>query len=184
MKTKLIGITGKARAGKDTLATYFLERGWQRIAFADHLKKVTALIAQEPEALYFDEVTKEERSPSLRMPRRRALQNVGKGMRDALGENIWVNIALNKWKLSGHVPAVTTDVRYDNEAQIIKDQGGIIIQVLRPDNVGLTGEAAQHESERGVATNLLDFVVVNDGDINELLGRAEYIHNAVWGNKK
>jgi len=38
----IIGIAGKARAGKDTLAKYLVEKGFTPISFADPLKRYTA----------------------------------------------------------------------------------------------------------------------------------------------
>lgn len=39
---KIIGLAGKARSGKDTVAKFFTAEGYSRLAFADELKKITA----------------------------------------------------------------------------------------------------------------------------------------------
>lgn len=166
--TKIIGITGKARSGKDTLAAALTSGGYERRGFADTLKTLTASLAGEHPDLYFSDVTKEEHCPSLGMTRREALQNVGKGMRDALGPDIWANILVRVWQQDGEPMLVVPDVRYDNEAEILREAGAIIIQVCRPNNVGLTGSAAAHESERGVSGHLVDIFHHNDGTIEEL----------------
>ncbi len=40
MKTSLIGFAGAARSGKDTAASFLVERGWQRKAFADPVRNM------------------------------------------------------------------------------------------------------------------------------------------------
>jgi hypothetical protein len=171
----LIGITGRARSGKDTFASALVEMGFKRSAFADALKVVTAHLAQESEALYFGDETKEEFSASLGMTRRIALQRVGSGLRQALGPDVFANVVVRGWMRHGKPATVVTDVRYDNEAEMIQRHGGIIVHILRPDNVGLCGEAAAHESERGVHPDLVNVTVVNDGTIEELLEEARRV---------
>lgn len=168
---KLIGITGKAGAGKDTLANVFIQSGFTRMAFADVLKEITGMLAAEPAYLYHDRDAKEEFCDALGMTRRSALQKVGNGMRGILGDDVWVKRLITHWVKRGHIPTIITDVRYENEAQAISDARGLVIRVVRPDNVGLTGEAAAHISEQALPDDLIDVEVANDGTIGEL--RAE-----------
>lgn len=164
---KLIGITGLAHSGKDSLAACFARSGFQRKAFADSLKAVTALIAGEPSHLYFGETSKEEFCDTLGMTRREALQKVGVGMRQAIGPDVWVKRLLQGWVDTGLAPTVISDCRFENEAQAIRDLGGIIIQIVRP-GAGLSGNAASHVSENGIDDELIDFVVNNDGTLGDL----------------
>lgn len=165
---KLVGVTGRARAGKDTFAKALIQHGYKRIAFADAVKQVTALIANEPTHLFYDDVTKEEHSEGLGMTRRKAMQLIGtEGVRRVLGDNIWVDRALREWISDGRPAAVITDVRFDNEARAIIELGGHIVRIVRPD-AGLHGEAAQHASEAGVSEDLVDIEITNNGSIGEL----------------
>lgn len=165
--TKLIGVTGLARAGKDTFAQECVKRGYKRLAFADALKTTVAHIANEPSHLYFDDVTKEEYTPSLDMTRRRALQEVGNGIRESLGTMTWIRRVLRQWEADGRPPTVISDVRYPNEAHAIHELGGIVVRVNRR-GAGLSGDAAKHVSEAGVPENLLDFDLDNNGTVSEL----------------
>lgn len=169
--SKLIGITGRARSGKDTLAAVFVRHGYKQLAFANSLKATCALIAKEDRWLWFNDETKEQVSKSLGMPRRIALQKVGKALRDTLGPDVWVNRLLTTWVTRNKEPAVISDVRYENEAKAIKALGGIIIRVVRPGE-GLEGEAATHESEQGISDDLVDVEIYNDGTITELTSEA------------
>lgn len=164
----LVGITGKAHAGKDTLGAAFVRLGFRRISFADPLKEAVAIIAGEPSHHFHTADGKEGYSPVLRCTRRKALQNIGKGVRDVLDPDIWVRRALDEWDRTGRTLAVITDVRYANEAELIRQAGGIVLEVLRPDNVYLQGEAAQHESEAGIRPDLVDHQIINNGSVGEL----------------
>ena len=174
--TQLIGITGKARNGKDSLAAVFVRHGYKHLAFANSLKATCALIAREERWLWFNDETKEQTCDSLGMPRRDVLQKMGSAVRDNLGPNVWVNRLLGTWVKRGRVPAVISDCRYPNEAEAIKALGGIIIRVVRP-GFGLDGDAANHVSESGIPDDLVDIEIYNDGTLAELTAEALKIVN-------
>jgi hypothetical protein len=60
-------------------------------------------------------------------------------------------------------PCVFTDVRFANEADFIRAEGGIIVRVVRE---GLA--AGEHESESGQLAIRSDQSVLNDGTIERL----------------
>lgn len=80
---------------------------------------------------------------------------------------------------------IITDVRYENEAQAIKDRGGIVIRVNRDlviggDDYGYTKVSVnqaekdgiikpQHESETALDNYTFDYVIENDGTLDELI---------------
>lgn len=172
--TKLVGITGFARAGKDTLAKALVEMGYTRLAFADALKQATAFIADEDPQLYFDDVSKEELSPTLGIPRRKALQGLGNAVRESLGDMTWVGRVLRAWERDGRQNTAISDVRYPNEAVKILRAGGIVVRVVR-DGAGLTGEAAQHVSEAGIPDDLVTAETLNNGSVEDLFEHARDI---------
>lgn len=169
---KLIGITGQARSGKDTFARAFVAAGYNRLAFADPIKTITANIAGERVDLYHDDQSKEQTIPRFGVTRREALQGVGHMVRDIFGDDVWVSKALQTWRDSWEAATIITDVRYPNEARRIRESGGVIIRVTRPNHEGLTGVAASHDSERGLPDDLVDFEVLNDGTVGDLLHEA------------
>uniref|UniRef100_UPI0025C6BA94 deoxynucleotide monophosphate kinase family protein n=1 Tax=Cecembia sp. TaxID=1898110 RepID=UPI0025C6BA94 len=85
--------------------------------------------------------------------------------RNLLDENIWVDVVRRKIKALDSYSVVVTDVRFQNEAALIKELGGVILQVQREglDGVGIQG----HSSEVGRGVHA-DFVVVNDGTLDQL----------------
>lgn len=168
----LIGITGRLHAGKDEAAKAFIAEGYTRHSFADPLKAVTAFLADEPVTLYHDQQAKEEHSDLLGMTRRKALQLLGtEGIRNTLGADFWARRLMWVWTKSGRPKMVVADCRFDNEAEILRANGGKVIRIIRPDNdadsVGVPG----HASERGVSDHLIDFTIVNDGTISDLHSR-------------
>lgn len=165
--THLIGITGCARAGKDSFGAVLAKHGFKRTAFANALKSAVAYIANEDTNLYFDDDAKEEYTDALETTRRMALQKVGSAIRNSLGPETWVRRVIRAWEAQGKPATVVTDVRYANEALAIRANGGLIVRVVRPGS-GLSGEAGQHESEAGLPDELVDIEVVNDGTLAEL----------------
>ena len=165
----LIGITGRARAGKDTAARYLAEQfNMAHRAFAHPLKLITSVLAGEPLGNFHDDVLKEQHCPALGMTRRKAMQLVGTEMvRKHFGPDVWSRLLIDKWRSHGCPPTVVSDVRFNNEAQAIRAAGGVIVRITRPGE-GLVGEAATHESEQGVSNYLVDFDIPNNGSRAEL----------------
>jgi hypothetical protein len=165
----LIGITGRLHAGKDTAAQVFIDNGYVRESFADPLKSVVALLADENVQLYHDPVTKEEYSPMLGMVRRNALQLVGTdGVRVIFGADFWARRLLTLWERDDRPATVITDCRFDNEAEAIRAVGGVVIRIVRPDNDADKFGVAGHVSEAGVSDHLVDYTIVNDGTVHDL----------------
>jgi hypothetical protein len=144
MKKQHIGLIGLAGAGKDTAALALMDRGWKRVAFADALKG---------RAIYLGwDGRKDDRGRQL-------LCALGMAMRAYEPEH-WINHA--RGAMRGR-PCVFTDVRFQNEADFIRAEGGIIVRVLRE---GL--EVGKHESEAGQLAIHSDRSILNDGSIEAL----------------
>lgn len=165
---RLIGLTGRAGAGKDTAAAALVDAGYCQVAFADKLKRIVAELAGEPVQNFYDRELKEAECPALAMTRRRALQEVGNEMRRVIHQGVWVNAVMHQWHNLGRPHTVISDVRYDSEAQAIIDNGGVVILIERPGAPALSGAAAQHISERGVSLDLIETAIVNDGSVEQL----------------
>jgi len=69
---------------------------------------------------------------------------------------------------------VVSDVRFDNEAEAIRDLGGVVICVER----GAAQPILYHKSEGGVTASLIDTTVTNDGSIAEFL--ADAFNTLAW----
>ena len=170
---KIIGLTGYARSGKDTIAQQFVKNdGYERVGFADALKSI--LYSLNPRIELFnddfighwhiknivdgrgwDEAKKE---PEIRQ----LLQRLGtEGGRVALGEDIWVKTLFNS---SHGARIVIPDVRFENEANEVRRRGGIVVQIVRPG----VGPVNDHASDK--IDFEADYVLVNDKTPEEAYG--------------
>jgi uncharacterized protein YegP (UPF0339 family) len=107
-----------------------------------------------------------------RMTVRQLLQELGtEVMRKGLHENVWVNALMADYrfpKLSQYNPShwIVTDVRFPNEAQAIQDQSGLLLRIERP---GIP--LSDHASETALDEYPFMHVIVNDGDLNDLINK-------------
>jgi deoxynucleotide monophosphate kinase-like protein len=195
----IIGISGYARSGKDTIADILIRNhGFTRVAFADKLREV--LYALNPIVLGWNEgygygtgvwhvqsVIDEygwdgyKESP-FGYEIRRLLQRIGtEAGREVLGDNVWVD-ALD-WHAARNI--VIPDARFRNEAVAVKSRGGAMWRVWRP---GI-GPANGHVSETGLDDWDFDLVLDNDGTIEDLEQQVGQIllgntMSARWGDER
>jgi hypothetical protein len=178
--THLIGISGFAQSGKDTLAGLIAaQSGWHVLHFADKLREACRALNPivDVNEFGFDERWKEIESelgyeggknhPRFGNEFRRIMQNMGTEVgRNILGPNIWVDATLNSMRpdVMGYVIA---DVRFPNEAQAITTRGGINVRVSRP-GVGPQGD---HTSETSLNSWPFDMRLTNDGTPEDLYER-------------
>ena len=158
---RIVGLCGYARSGKDTAAKGLLSEGWRRVAFADALKSdvMSALVesakrANLPKTLWPQWRILED--PELKEKFRPLLVEYGRAMR-ALNPDYWIR-RLTHCFVKGHGKFVITDVRYPNEASWIREHGGIVIRIVRPNAL-----AANSEEENSLAAFDPDKIVYNAG---------------------
>jgi hypothetical protein len=160
----IIGLSGRAGAGKDTVAGELIKLyEFERLAFADHLKKVAADLMGWPLDLFYDRDRKEvevEGWPGL-TPRIVA-QKLGTEVGRNIAPDVWVRRTLDKAKMFPRV--VITDVRFPNEAEAIKAYGGWMVRVERE---GLP-DVAPHPSETALDVHDFDYVLYNNGGLDML----------------
>jgi hypothetical protein len=160
---------------------YWLDEqsGWEIRKFAGKLKDIAEHITGIPLEKFEDqEFKKTEMGPEWGMTVRDFLQKLGTdAMRMGLHDNVWVNALMADYKreklcdcekecrCTFKLPNwIITDVRFPNEAQAIKDKGGIIIRVDRPG----VSPINDHPSEIGLDGWKFDYTVPNISDIFDL----------------
>ncbi|MGN6325827.1 hypothetical protein [Pseudolysinimonas sp.] len=197
MTGRLIGLGGKMRAGKDTVAAHLVaEHGFVKVAFADPLRE--AMLALDPfiptnaksptgssfvsEGMHhrysrvIDEVGYEQAKENPEV--RQLLQRIGTEVgRRILGENVWADAArrrIQELRAAGH-DVVVTDTRFPNEVDLINELGGLTVWVSRPvrDLNELTTTVPQaHASESSVYDEDFERVIVNDSTLEALYSNA------------
>jgi hypothetical protein len=166
---RIVGLAGAAGAGKDTVADMI--PGALKLAFADPLYRGLSAMLGIPESALRDRAKKEQPVGFLGVSPRRLLQTIGTEWgRRTVCEDVWLRVALRQWQSASAVGGsliVVPDVRFENEAQLVRDQGGEVWMIHRP---GVEPVAA-HESEAGLPLRLIDRLVVNDGTVDQLRER-------------
>lgn len=181
-KELLIGLTGFAQSGKNTLAQLFVDNlGFGQGGFADALRGILyALNPRLPDPNwgevgdnfgangvvrvqdYVDRFGWEE---SKKVPEvRQLLQRLGtEGGRQNLGESVWVDGLLNR---AGSARMIVSDVRFENEVAAIKERGGWVIRITRPGKGAINGHISETAS-----LGLEDFEIVNDSTPENMFAR-------------
>jgi hypothetical protein len=95
---------------------------------------------------------------------RRILQFIGTDLfREFVHPNFWLFAMERRLSMSKAVHHVISDVRFDNEAKWVQDQGGFVVHLTRASPVpagpgfgGLTATEQAHASEAGVSHRYID----------------------------
>lgn len=163
-QTPLIGITGRARSGKDTVANFIIAAiGGYRYSFADPIRAMLTSLGVDMSDPYW-QARKEEVIPALGVSPRRMMQTLGTEWgRQLINPDLWLIMAHQRLLQNGP-GMVIPDVRFDNEAAWIRKHGGRILHVLRPD----AKIVEAHASEDGIEVLDTDVRLFNSGTLEEL----------------
>jgi len=171
----IIGITGCAGSGKTTLADFFSSAYFATpLSFADPIKAALNAAFGFTGEQWLDRNWKEQVDFELGISPRELMQTLGTDWgRNMICSDVWVKLLFSKWKSAGRPFAVVADIRFDNEARAILAEGGIVVNVERPE----IEKVADHVSEDGISRELISVTVYNIGTVDELtrLGEAAII---------
>lgn len=165
---KLIGLVGLARSGKDSAAGYL---GFKSAAFAEPLKAA----AQHIFDLSYNEVhgincDRESPHPFWGISIREILQKLGtESVRDVFGQDHWaklMELRLTQGDLTG-ADVVITDLRFEEEVDLIRHLGGKIMGVIRTEG---QPDIRHHPSEEMAALRLHEVCddVIEAANLEEL----------------
>ena len=164
----IIGIHGKAGTGKDTFAQMLIDAAegysFNRLAFADPVYDAVDNIFRINSRAIKD---KEAVIQCWNMSLREMLQKVGTDMvRNIIGDHVWVQNMDMRVREAVNPNTIITDVRYPNEANYIKDSGGLLVFIVGPNQRNQT--TRNHSSENGLTSDIADMVVNNNGSLEDL----------------
>lgn len=164
-KMKLIGIAGKARSGKDTAAQYLLNKlgaDWYSASFADPMKEMLNVIGVDT-GDNFKDLPVNQYGVSTRY----MLQTLGTEWgRNLIADDFWVDVFAN---MNAYQCVIVPDVRFENEADLIREFG-FLIHIE-----GRGGIEGSHISEQTLAVKPGDIVISNDGTLSELYAKLDSI---------
>lgn len=177
----IIGLYSPAQqSGKSTVANELIRHGFVRKGFADALKgMVRALLAafgfapEEVEHFVLDGKGKETPIPVLDGKTSRYLQQtIGTEWgRELIARDLWVKAVLNDRRPD---MLVIDDLRFPNEYDAIREEGGQVWRIYRPGQEPTSG----HPSEGLLEGREFDEEIVNDGSLSELEAK---VRNALTG---
>jgi len=164
----IIGLTGYAQSGKDTVANILVENyGYQRVAFADPIRDLlyatNPMLKEGYRVQGLVDVYGWDRVKVDYPEARRLLQDLGVGARKVFGEQFWVQQALKKVHFEGNY--VITDVRYPNEASAIRKYDNA--QIWRIKRSGIN-PVNTHVSETAMDGEKVEQIFMNNGTVDDL----------------
>lgn len=159
----IIGLVGFKQVGKSTAAKHLEGRGFTRINMKDALvaeikKNFPDLLNEYIEAYKaVGDILTVDDLFEIKPPFMRALmQNYGTEVRRGDNDSYWTD----QWKdavencSNSHI--VVDDVRFLNEAEAVKEQGGIIIRLTRPDIATGGTHASETEQLQIIADHIIE----------------------------
>lgn len=167
----IIGLSGYAQSGKDTVANILVEKhGYRRVAFADPIRNLLYEMDPLLEASNSIDYRLQDLvdfygwdKVKVQYPEvRRLLQELGVGARKLFGDTFWINEALSD--VAPQDKVVVSDVRFENEAKWIQEFKG---QIWRVKRMG-TDAVNDHVSESEMDGYPVDQIFVNNGTVEDL----------------
>lgn len=165
---KIIGLSGRKQSGKDTLFGLLKESlpdlKVERVAFADALKREVAHAC----GVTVEQIEREKSRW------RGLLQHWGTEFRRHDNENYWIDRAREKIETERGLGAdvtVVTDVRFENEAGMVRDMGGLLVRIVRHG----AGAADSHSSETSMDNQPYDLSIDNTGTLEALKSNVQLL---------
>lgn len=170
---QVIGITGRKRHGKDTVARELTLKGFAIVRFADPLKNMIRAFYQTHE-VSADIIERKIEGDLKEVPcdllggktPRHAMQTLGTEWgRNLIDQNLWVDSL--KSRVAHKAKVVVPDVRFGNECLAIHQIAGTVWRVDAKERVPPT-EGASHSSETEIDRLAVDLEIPNNGTQFEL----------------
>tara|TARA_Y100000034_G_C6838845_1_gene379316 strand:- start:124 stop:699 length:576 start_codon:yes stop_codon:yes gene_type:complete len=177
----LIGLVGKSGSGKDTVAQHLVAaHDLIQYAFADPLKAlIMDLFYMTQQQLYSEQ--KEVVDSRYGVSPRHLMQYLGTDVFRELYQGVWTDY-FQRWhqqQVAAHADdrrvkpfsVVVSDVRYENEAQAVRNQGGVLWRISRAvaeDKEMNGGASTNHTSETALEDIKTEIIICNDATLKEL----------------
>lgn len=172
---KIIGLLGRSRTGKDTIANYLCEKypSYTNVKLSLPLKKgvceLYGFTMEQVESSSKD-ITDER---WLKSPRE-TIQSLTEYMMQYMGTDFFTRRLYNMYdngELSENI--IITDIRYEHDIYEIKKRNGIVIKVERPLN------NTSHKYESNIDNLKGDITIVNDGTLEDLYNKINRILESI-----
>lgn len=172
----LICFAGFAGSGKDT-AALVLKKSHVSMAFADPIKEmlIKGLDLQPAEVYGGTGIDRSAPISWLGKSPRQLMQTLGTQWgRQMVNQDLWVKVMVRRvaWAHNQNQMVMITDGRMENELDMVRQLGGLVIHIRRGRKEGwwraIRRKLFAHASERGVRALPGDEVVENAGTVEDL----------------
>lgn len=160
----LIGLTGRASAGKSTVAAMLEEHhAFSQLALADPILEMLCTLFEHAgiDGAWAVERALKEQPTRLGFSYRHLAQTLGTEWGRSLSPDFWLRVLklrLADLQAVGGFNVVVSDVRFPNEAEFITSQGGVVVRVVRDVSPSARPHASEaHTDTLPVTTELLNF---------------------------
>lgn len=131
------------------------------------MKKIASAVTGIPLPVFYDDDLKDKVYESYGGTPRRAMTDVHDALRPVFGDDVFIIPIRTQYrelrKTDKDTLVKLTDVRFEEEADWIRSEGGVILHVKRPGcNPG------SHPSEHGIKKREGDYQIDNDGTLTDL----------------
>ena len=208
----IVGLIGLINSGKGTVASELVQRhNFRQDSFASSLKDACAMLFDWPRHLLEGD-TKESRewreivdtwwSTKLNIPNfspRYALQVMGTDiLRNHFNQDMWFLTVENRIRKNPTQNVVISDVRFPNEIDFIRKQGGVLVRINRgptpvwyetavmanngnsiAKEIMTKTYSSAHFSEWAWAGSKVDFEINNNGTLENLQAQVSELFNFV-----
>jgi hypothetical protein len=179
---KLIGLNGAIGSGKSEAARFLSDKyGYKEITFkAEFVRRIflsLGICDRHPDHeiylnLFYDQELKDKSNELLGGLTPREVKLSFSGWVRSIDPDAFVKPTelkiktYSKLKTQSLLDIVVSDVRFDNEAQLIKRNGGVIWKIERQNNPFKI--KSSHESEKDLDKKYIDLTIHNDGSLDDL----------------
>jgi len=169
---RVIALTGLKGCGKDTVGIFMKElygEDVETIAFADPIKAQIIHIfnlngTEAYDAFKRCDLSYTANEATYAVPGRHVVREVGMLMRSYC-KSQFVEYVRKQIESKPNKIWVITDLRFDNEFEMVKSLSGIVVKVAN----NRLSNTDEHITEKGFNDNVIDYVIPNHGTKNMLL---------------
>jgi hypothetical protein len=158
MLPPIIGLLGRSRGGKDTFARVFCQE--TRDSYV--VRRLAAPVKEAAAALYgfthaqLEGPSKELTDPCWDIRPRDAMIRITHDTMDFMGRDFFTR---RFWSSYDGARIIIPDVRYEHDLAWIRERGGIIVKITRPQY------ALAHEAEAHIDGLIGDTEIINNGTL-------------------